>query len=95
MSANHLRCAKRYSVDGKDRGAATRARVAAHLADRMGPCKSWILAEEVADEFGLSRTAAGQILTAMWDSPGEAEPVTVVERWSHSTNHRYRVEVDR
>jgi len=65
----------------------------------MGPCKSWVLAEEVADALGLSRTTAGQILTAMWvdanddDTDTNAEPVTVVERWDHSTNHRYRVEV--
>lgn len=90
MSADHYRCTKRYPAEND-----TRRDVAAHLADRMGPTKSWVLANEVADALGLSRTAAGQVLTAMWDSPGEAEPVTVVERWSHSTNHRYRVEVDR
>lgn len=71
----------------------TRRDVAAHLADRMGPCKSWILAEEVADVMGLSRTAAGQVLTAMWHKSADHEPVEVVERWDASTNHRYRVEV--
>jgi hypothetical protein len=88
MSADYRRCVKRYPATDD-----TRRDVAAHLAERMGPMKSWVLAEEVADALGLSRTTAGQILTAMWDCPGDTEPVTVVERWDHSTNHRYRVEV--
>jgi hypothetical protein len=60
----------------------------------MGPAKNWILAEEVADALDLPRTVAGQVLAAMWHEGHPDEPVTVAERWDHSTNYRYRVEVD-
>jgi hypothetical protein len=72
-----------------------RADVADHLADRMGPAKCWILASEVADSLDIPRTVAGQVLAAMFHEDHPEEPVTVAERWEHSTNYRYRVEVDR